>query len=268
MRNCTFGFILFLAFILLSCNNSAKVAEKAANKAADQVINPDSIRQLYISLIKNRRDSMPLRQIVEPGKLYPVDEGPTDTSFYVFREGLYNIIEKHDKFSLLEIVDENVQSEFGTPTGVASFVEFWNLDSPKDSSAIWETLEKVLQLGGTFDKDRKTFLAPYYCSTFPDTYDAGTVGIILGAGVRVRAATSLTSQILKTISYDILPATNWEVKKDTVDGVADNWVQVKLSDKQQGYVFGKFVGSPYDYRAVFTRQSNNSWHLTALVQGD
>ncbi len=268
MRNFAYGFLLLLFFGILSCNNSATIAEKAANKAADQVINPDSIRQLYTKLIKNRRDSMPLRQIIEPRKLYPVDEGPTDTFFYAFREGLMDIIEKHDKFRLLEVVDENVQTEFGAPTGVAHFVEKWNLASVKDSSAIWETLKSLITLGGTFDKDRKTFLAPYYCATFPDTYDANTDGIITGAGVRVRAATDLNSQILKTISYDILPVLNWEVKKDTIDGVADQWVQVRLSDKVQGYVFGKFVGSPYDYRVVFTRQPNRAWHLTALVKGD
>lgn len=268
MRNFTHGFLLLFMLMLLSCNKSAKVAEKAANKAADQPLNQDSIRQLYTNLIKNRRDSMQTSQIVEPGKLYPVDEGPKDTFFYVFREGLYDIIEKRDKFRLLEIVDENVQSEFGAPTGVAPFVEKWNLDSVKDSSAIWETLLNILNTGGTFDKDKKTFLAPYYTATFPDTYDANTVGIIIGAGVRVRAATDLNSQILKTISYDILPVLNWEVKKDTIDGVADQWVQVKLSDKQTGYIFGKFVGSPYDYRVVFTRQPNGAWHLTALVKGD
>lgn len=268
MRNFAFGILLLFTCGIISCNNSAKVAEKASNKAADQVLNQDSIRQLYTRFIKNRQDAMPTRQVVEAGKLYPVDEGPTDTFFYVFREGLFDIIEKQDKFRLLEIVDENVQSEFGAPTGVPAFVEKWDLASVKDSSAIWETLKELLAMGGTFDKDRKTFMAPYYCATFPNTYDANTVGIIIGSGVRVRAATDLNSQILKTISYDILPVMNWEVKKDTIDGIADQWVQVKLSDKMQGFVFGKFVGSPYDYRAVFTRQPNGAWHLTALVKGD
>lgn len=268
MRKYILPSLIFLLFGMLACNNSAKVAEQAAVKAADQPINQDSIRRLYADWIKNRRDSMPLRQIVEPGKLYPVDEGPTDTSFYVFREGLWKIIENRDKFQLLEMVDENVQSEFGAPTGVAPFVEKWNLDSRKDSSAIWKTLQTILSQGGTFDKDKQTFAAPYYTATFPNTYDANTVGVITGAGVRVRAATSLTSQILKTISYDILPVTDWQVKQDTVDGAIDHWVKVKLSDKVEGYVFGKFVGSPYDYRAIFTRQPNGAWHLTALVQGD
>lgn len=268
MRNFAAWLLLLFLIGLLACNNDRKATEKAASKAANRVINQDSIRQLYTSLIKNRTDSMRMQRIIEPGKLYPVDEGPTDTAFFVFRAGLKQIVQQHDKFRLMEVVDENIQSEFGAPTGVTAFIEKWNLASPKDTSAIWSTLENVLSQGGTFDKDKKTFMAPYYVATFPDTYDANTVGIILGQGVRVRADTNLNSQILKTISYDILPVLDWQVKEDTIDGVSDYWVKVKLSDKQEGYVFGKYVGSPFDYRAVFTRQPNGAWHMTALVNGD
>lgn len=268
MRNLAISLLFLSIFYLLSCKSDRKAAENAASKAAERTINQDSIRQRYVELIKNRHNSMRTQQIVEAGKLYPVDEAPTDTSFYVFREGLWDIVQKRDKFSLLEVVDENVQVEFGAPTGIAPFVEQWNLDNPNDSSAIWETLKTLLSEGGTFDKDKQTFMAPYYIATFPDTYDANTVGVIIGQGVRVRAATNLDSEILKTISYDILPVLDWQVKQDTVDGESDYWVKVKLSEQQQGYVFGKLIGSPYDFRVVFTRQPNGAWHLTALVKGD
>ncbi|MFN7115155.1 MAG: hypothetical protein ACK4TA_00050 [Saprospiraceae bacterium] len=268
LRKLAFYCLPIVVLSLVSCNNDRKAAENAASKAVERVVNQDSIRQLYGKLIQNRRDSMRTKQIVEVGKLYPVDEAPTDTSFYVFREGLKDIIQQRDKFRLLEVVDANIQIDFGGPAGVAPFVEAWNLDSPKDSSAIWSTLENILALGGTFDGDKQTFMAPYYTATFPDTYDASSMGVVLGQGVRVRAGTDLNSQILKTISYDILPVLDWEVKPDTIDGVMDQWVKVKLSEKQEGFIFGKFVGSPYDYRAVFTRQPNSTWHLTALVHGD
>jgi hypothetical protein len=268
MKN-LFQLLCFLTFIItLACNNNKNPAPTASTKST-RVVNQDSLRLAYTALIKQKPKLLPPRQVIVPGKLYPVDEGQTDTAFYVFRAELLKILEAKDEFKLLEMVGDSIQNGFGgAEFGISGFVEKWKLDVNKDSSGVWQILQNIITQGGVFDKTHDNFVAPYYTATFPDTYDANTVGILTGEGVRVRAGANVNSQVLKTISYDILPVLNWQEKEDIIDGEKDYWVKIKYADNKEGFVFGKFIGSPYDYRATFTKQPNGSWLLTALVSGD
>lgn len=263
-------FLLFLIGSLLAfaaCKQQSNSAE-TSSKNSTEPLNRDSIRQVYETLIKSKTNLLPAAQIVEIGKIRPVDEGPSDTVFFVYREALLQTIAQKNEFRLLEMVDDNVQVGFGGDRGIATFVETWKLHTQKDSSELWSTLKNVLEQGGAFSADRQIFTAPYYAATFPDAYDANTFGVITGEGVRVRAQPNLNSQILKTISYDVLPVLDWSGKPETIGSETHPWVKVKLNDGKEGYVYGKFVGSPLDYRAVFKRQANGSWLMTFFGKGD
>lgn len=260
--------LLFIISLFFACNNNSKSEQTIATKTTP-IVNRDSVRRTYEALLKSKPKLLPAKQIIEPGKIYPVDEGQTDTAFYVFREGLLQILAEKNEFKLIELLGDSIENGFGgNPFGVAAFVEKWKLDVNKDSSQVWQILKNVITQGGVFDQSRDNFVAPYYTATFPDTYDASTVGVLTGEGVRVRAGTNVNSEILKTISYDILPVIDWQAKEDMVDGEADYWVKVRYADKKEGFIYGKFIGSPYDYRAIFAKQPNGSWLLAALVSGD
>lgn len=268
MKN-LFRLLYFFTFIIIfACNNNKNPAPTASTKST-RVVNQDSLRLAYGALMKQKPTLLPPKQIIEPGKLYPVDEGQTDTSFYVFRAELLKVLEAKDEFKLIEMVGDSIQnaddaSEF--LFGISSFVEKWKLDVNKDSSQVWSVLTKIISQGGVFDETHDNFVAPYYIATFPDTvYDGYDVGVLTGEGVRVRAGTSVNSQVLKTISYDILPVLNWQEKEDIIDGETNYWVKVKYTENKVGYIFGKFLGSPHDYYATFTKQPNGSWLLTALL---
>lgn len=267
MKNplCLWYCLLFITFF--ACKNTRNPDSAAITKAT-RPVNRDSIRLAYEALMARKPKLLPPKQIIERGKLYPVDEGQTDTSFYVFRAELLKILEAKDEFKLIEMVDDSIQNGFGGNEGIAGFVESWQLDSKKDSSEVWKILKSILMQGGVFDKTKKYFQAPYYVVTFPNGYDLHTTGVLTGEGVRVRAGTTVSSQVLKTISYDILPVLNWEEKEDVIDGEKYSWVKVKYADKKEGFIFGKFIWSPLDYSAIFTKQPNGSWLLTSLGTGD
>ena len=256
--------LLLLALAVVACRKTADQPSSAKLPVA-HALQRDSLRGVYESLIKAKAGWMPTAQVVAQGKLYPVDEALLDTAFFVFRENLLKSVRAKDEFYLLEATDQNIENGFGLDVGFRAFVEGWRLDKAKDSSEIWDKLKRVLAMGGVFDKNKTTFTAPYFTATFPKSYDSELFGVITGEGVRVRAAPSANSQILKTISYDVVQLLEFTSQQETINGEAFPWVKIKLPDGKEGFVFGKFFGGPSDASATFTRQADDTWKMTAFV---
>ncbi len=258
-------FVLFLlALAIVACRKNADQSS-TANTTTAPALHRDSLRRVYESLVKTKAGWMPVSQVVAQGKLYPVDEALLDTAFFVFRENLLKAIRQKDEFYLLEITDEQIENGFGLDAGFRTFVEGWRLDKAKDSSEIWDKLKRALAMGGVFNKSKTTFTAPYFVATFPKSYDAEIFGAITGEGVRVRAAPNANSQILKTISYDVVQLLEYTTQQETINGETFAWVKIKLPEGKEGFVFGKFFGSPSDASVTFTRQADDTWKMTAFV---
>jgi len=259
-------FCFAICILLASCNQNS---DKNGNTAdTPPSLDRDSLRQVYEQIVFHGPDLMPTEQIIEVGKLYPVDAGQTDTSFFVFRDHLFGMIAQRDELGLLEHVAEDVVSDAEGENTLAAFVEYWQLDTQKDSAELWLILENTLEQGGTFSDNDQQFVAPYYVSTFPDNYEAEIFGAITGEGVRMREAPNLNSRILNTISYDIVQVLEYTDKTETIGRETHPWVKIKLTDGDEGFVYGKYVGRPSDTRAVFTRQPGNRWLLTELRKPD
>lgn len=131
------------------------------------------------------------------------------------------------------------------------------MDQP--DSRLWEELAKVLALGGTFSSEA-SFTAPYTFSRWPDDVDAFSHVAIIGSSVRVRSAASRTAPTVASLSYTIVE----QVESKTPD---DEWIRVRLPDGQSGYVDKRYVRSPIDYRAIFTKDGGR-WQMTVFVAGD
>lgn len=203
------------------------------------------------------------------GKLYPVDDASQDRSFKMFRDQLKVAVRKKDKEFILSNLDPKIELSFGGHSGIKDFKEMWKIDKP--TSKFWAELTKVLQLGGSFQTvdGHKEFLAPYVTSKWPDNaeLDVFEYVAVIGTDVRLRAGPGLETPIIASLSYDILklvtvtPPANAKSK----DGL--DWVKVMTGDGKQGYVAGKYVRSPIDYRAAF-RNIKGSWRMTAFIAGD
>lgn len=234
------------------------------------LLSADTLRTLYQELMAIRTDSLPLNRVREAGKLYPVDEAPKDTAFFVFREQLKRALARRDVFHVMDIIHPDIKVSFGGEQGVADFVTTWQLDHPEKAaqSPLWETLGNILANGGTFEEGGKMFIAPYVYAAWPEEYDGFEYAAITGSGVRVRSAPSLQSQTLTQISYDIVPVLEYSEKKETIDGQTHPWVKIRLPDDREGYVYGKFIASPIGYRTLFERQPDGYWLMTFLLAGD
>lgn len=193
-------------------------------------------------------------------KLYPIDEASKDSSFFVFRARLFDIIQKRNVSAFTEILHSNITSSFGGSGGIQEFKQTWNLNKP--TSKLWNILNKTLALGGSFD-NANTFSAPYSFSQFPDDLDAFEYGVIIGENVRVRQSVSLSSSIITELSYDIVKVPNWEAKLSN----GQKWILITLKDGTKGYISEDYILSPIDYRAVFEKK-NGKWQMTAFVAGD
>lgn len=270
MRAILWGLIALLA-VLQSCKPGDGQQEAGQVANAFVPLSADSLRNLYGSfLAKAKTTAMPTRQIIEVGKLYPVDQAPLDTGFYVFRELLRQTVANKDAIGLMKVVDPQIQCSFGDDNGAAAFVRQWEIDTPAKTPAsqLWGVLDGILAGGGVFDEAKNEFYAPYVSGTFPQQYDSYTYGAITGSGVRLRAEPNMNSEILKTISYDIVEILETSPKDDTIGGKVFPWHKVRMADKKEGYIFGQFLGMTVGYRAVFVRKGPQEWKMTVLVAGD
>lgn len=268
-----FGLSIFLIY---ACgdNGAAEDTDSGTAIANEQMQsqNRDSIRRLFLQLMAAKEDTLPLNPVYEAGKIYPVDEAPKDTAFFVFREQLLNTVRRHEVFALMDVIHPEIKVDFGGGSGVADFVSAWELDSPEKAknSRVWNILERVLENGGTFEDGGKVFVAPYVYATWPQDFDAFEYVAITGSGVRLRSAPNLRSQTLTMVSYDIVKRIETSPVEETIGGETYPWEKIQMpgEDGKEGFVYGKYVTSSIDYRAGFERQGNGKWLMTFLVAGD
>lgn len=273
MRTYTLFAVSLLMVLICSCNNpndSDSTLTSADTTFVSPTINQDSIKKVYAQRMSTRVSAFPVRQILEAGKLNPVDEAPRDTSFFLFREDLLDAIQAKDIFFITQMLDPNIKASFGDPEGIPTFVRIWGLESPEKTkdSQLWEVLEKVLKGGGTFRDNGQVFVAPYVYATFPDDkYDSFSHGTIAGRGVRMREGPGTSTRTLKTLSYDIVKINGFSEQVDTINGAAHPWVSVETLDGTKGHVFGQFVESPIGFRAGFEKKKGG-WRMVFMVAGD
>jgi hypothetical protein len=196
-------------------------------------------------------------------KLLPVDQADKDPTFFVFRARLFRAIQQKDAKFIYSILDEKIENDFGGGVGIPNFKSTWRLE--RSNSPFWNELLWVLSLGGRFDESAHSFSAPYLFNGYPEGADEFETGAIIEDGVRVRKEPTTQSEVIKTLSFEIVGVSDWEVKPNTRD--KRDWVKVKLEDGQSGYIAAEYIRSPIDYRAVFEKKKGK-WLMTAFIAGD
>lgn len=262
---------LYLIAILSIAVFSCKKSEPSEESYTDSLTRPssqlsaDSARIIFQKRIKAQEDLFPSRQIQEKDKLYPVDEAPLDTIFFVFREQLKDAVREKDIFFLLDKIDENILTG-EQAQGLSAFAQKWGLTSETATmqSPLWEVLDRLLQSGGVFDEFRSQFHAPYYFGTFPKEAASAGAGVILGAGVRMRSAPNLNSKIEKKLNHDLVEILEVTSEVTTISEETFPWVKIKARDQTEGYVWGKFVGRPLKDQLTF-RKTAKGWKIVKLI---
>lgn len=209
---------------------------------------------------------LPINAPAYADKLYPVDEGTKNPSFNNFRQQLRAAIKRRDTKFILNRLDPNISVSFGVcGSGIKCFKEIWQPEKP--NSELWNTLDDVMKLGGTFNnyQGEKSFCAPYVFTNFPSKVDGEEIqgvpeySVIIGKDVNVRSRPNLQAPVVATLSYDIV--------KTSFDENSSNSNWVKISTPTPGYVYKQFVRHPIDYRACF-KINKGRWVMISFIAGD
>ena len=191
-------------------------------------------------------------------RLLPVDEAARQPDFFTFRAQLLTAVARHDAAALMAVVHPNIKCDFGGGQGKAFFEEFWKPGAP--GSEVWAELAAVLALGGTFDTP-DSFVAPYVYSRWPQGVDGFEHVAVVGDRVRIRTAPRQDAEPASVSSFEILPLARPSV--DTPEG----WTAVRLEGEKIGFIASRFVRSPIDYRAYFSR-TDGRWQMLTFIAGD
>jgi hypothetical protein len=191
-------------------------------------------------------------------RLLPVDDAARQPDFFTFRAQLLTAVARHDAAALMAVVHPNIKCDFGGGEGKAFFEEFWKPGAP--DSEVWAELAAVLALGGTLDTP-DSFVAPYVHSRWPQGVDGFEHVAVVGDRVRIRTAPRQDAGTASISSFEILALAR--PSGDTPDG----WTAVTLAGHRIGYIASRFVRSPVDYRAHFSR-TDGRWQMLTFIAGD
>lgn len=255
--------VFFFAMGMLFCSCSGeqhdepKAVETQENEPA--IIHEDWKGE-YARLYKKRSNWLRPKSIFEKGKINPFDEALTDTTFFVFREQLLEVIEQKDILKFLDFVAEDIQIAEDSLRGTAALIDRWHLTTPDsiEQSNIWHTLNRILKRGGYFNAGKSTFTAPYYAN---NKQLSANQGCIIGQGVRIRNRPGLNAKLVKKVSFDIVEVLETTKKKEMIGEEVFPWVRLRLPTGEEGYVWGKFLGRREGEQVVFQQDQSNQWKM-------
>lgn len=201
-------------------------------------------------------------------RVLPVDEAYKNPDFLEFRQKLLRALDEKNLGFLLKHIDENIKVSFGGHQGIEDFIKYWELDKQPQESKIWKTLEETMKLGGKFDKNNLNYFTAPYTFLSEKISDPYSELIITGTNVRIRQQPSLQGRILGSLSYEIVTSMFEDnLPSTTINGETYPWVKLKTQTGVEGYVYGKYVRSPIDYRVNFQKKGD-SWKMVFFVAGD
>lgn len=204
--------------------------------------------------------------VIPQDLLLPVDEASLNAGFLSFRDSFLAAVQGKDLAFLKNHLSPSIRYSFGTNNGVNGFLHEWQLDTNPAKSRIWHELDQVLTLGGSFDKNKAVFTAPYVFSKFPATIDSFENVAVIRQNVSIHSAPDANSSVIMGLSYKILKVADSKLYKSTGAGDSTTWRKVETS-AGAGYIDNEHIRSPIDYRAQF-RQENGQWKMILFVAGD
>ncbi len=198
------------------------------------------------------------------------DDAPKDATLFVFRNDLLKSVQARDVKAVLDVLDPTVLSGFDGEEGIDAFKSRWKLNEKPEASDLWKELGEALRLGGKINKGQNEtyFIAPYSYYALPEEYDPIDYGLVVGEGVNVRAKPEENAEVVQKVGRIIVRL--YDDPNPKVAKIGDetfSWRKVGLPDGRAGFVWGKYVRSPNDYRVGFSNRSGQ-WKMIYFVAGD
>ncbi|WP_446786506.1 hypothetical protein [Macellibacteroides fermentans] len=242
MKYLSLGICLSL-LLLLSC---CAVNDKGVDNAEDQT-----------------NDTIPVES---ENQLLPLHEQPYDAEFDNVYKTFTDAVRNKDLSVIDGFLDDDIMVSFGSDPGKAAFYEYWNLNNKPEQSELWTELEEIIALGGHYNRDERTFTAPYTYADFPDDMDSFVSVVVIDEGVNVYEKKEPGSEVIAQLNYNIikldLDDKESEYKPD------EDLIKIETPSGKKGYVQKQFVRSPIDYRLSLIFNKNSEWKLVTMISGD
>ena len=196
-------------------------------------------------------------------KLYPIDEAASDPTFVAFRADLRKAIEGRDVKFIRAAISRDIElSPDGEEQGPEDFEQLWQ---PASSySDLWDTLDELLALGGSFQNGGREFCAPYVYSKWPAMLSPAEGLAVIGDKVNLHDSCATNAPVLAALDHDVV---TWNGAHETITVRGKEWAHVKMVDFTAGCVAAEYVRSPLDYHVCFEK-IQGKWMITALTEGE
>lgn len=206
---------------------------------------------------------MPLPATAAEGDRPVIDEGAADPGFAHARSAIIAALRLGDFDAVAAYAVEDIQLDFGGGSGRDEFNNRLRTGTGNGQTGeeYRAALEEALMFGGRFTEPG-VFEAPFsFTEPLPEDLDAYDAYFVLGGEVPVRRAPSEDSELLGTVSFEL-------VRYDETGEGNEAYIPIRSEDGSiAGFVASEHLKNPLDYRAIF-EQRNEQWMLTAFIAGD
>ncbi len=189
------------------------------------------------------------------GPYAPRDECGDLEGAAAFRQQIADAVEARDAGGLAALAAEDVKLDFGGATGRILLRE-WLSD---EDHMLWDELDALTGLGCAAGNAGGIVL-PWYWAQDIDAVDPMMGMIVTGERVPLHRAASDNSEVLESISWDVV---------ELVGGLRpdDAFQKVRATDGTEGFIATERLRSLIDYRLTAISRDGR-WHIVTLLAGD
>jgi hypothetical protein len=245
-------FMILLVFVSqIACldSNEGKKKEKIETKPVLKLEKDTTIRHL---------NGFPI--------LIPIDESYKKPDLQKRIKQIKNAVDEKNVDNLLNYISDEIRVTFDHIENQPDFKAFWKLSEQSDDSDIWQTLDDVLNLSGTFYQENQFFI-PYTFSHFPAEYNPFEFGVITKESTIMKAEPNESSIEIGELTYEIvriIPQKNSTITKNQEK--VNAWMKIKRQNEEVGYVLKRYISRPTDYR-LGLREEDGEWKIHLLLHG-
>jgi len=247
----------------ISCDDKKKNID---DKNLTDIINKDQQPKNEIKTIEVNKENKTLEVVDSDYKIFPIDESGSDSTLVEFITKLKKIVSNKDTVELFKSLDTSIIVSYGGGIyGIKEFSKNWALDKPGNSE-LWKILNKILNLGGTWESDEgKYFCIPYAQSSkafskYKYDFNWYFTAVCISPKVSVYKEPKTTSSELGTLNYDIV-----EIDPDSRK---TDFAKIHTIDKKvQGYVRTSELIYSADQHLMIKKIAGN-WKITAFAPFD
>ncbi len=192
--------------------------------------------------------------------LPPEDQSARDAALSALLRRIRAAAAARDCKPLEAMMLSTFRVEFDSGKGPAAFHRYWKAQST--ASPLWEVLDRLFSLGGTFYSP-SLFAVSYVYTHFPPNLDILGHVVALRQNIPLLAEPRMNAAQLAQVTHAILPLAT--PLKPPVRIPADQFLEVRHPAAPRAFVLSRDVYSPAAHRAFFEKDPKGRWRWISLA---